>query len=123
LLSVDFLELVRKHLAPGGIVFYNPTGSLEAIRTGLSVFPYALSVGGLLALSDNPLSFDRERWRRSLADYRIDGRPIFDLSIPADRQKLDDIVSKTRVETREELLNRSRGRLVIADDNMSVEFR
>jgi len=122
-LSAEFLELVRLHLAPGGIAFYNPTGSEEVVRTGLSVFPYALSVRGILAVSDSPLSFDRERWRLSLADYRIDGHPVFDLSNQEQRRTLERIVKETPVEERDALLKRSAGRLTITDDNMGVEFR
>lgn len=123
LLSVEFLELVRSHLAPGGIAFYNPTGSEEVVRTGLSAFPHALAVKGFLAVSDSPLSFDRERWRRSLAEYRIDGRPVFDLSDPEQRRVLERIVKETPVEDRDALLQRTAGRLIITDDNMGVEFR
>jgi spermidine synthase len=122
-LSVEFLKLVRLHLAPGGVAFYNPTGSEEVIQTGLSVFPHALTVQGFLAVSDSPLSFDRERWRHSLADYRIDGRPVFDLSNPEQRGLLERIVKETPVEDRASLRQRTAGRLVITDDNMGVEFR
>ena len=81
------------------------------------------AVQGFLAVSDSPLSFDRERWRRSLADYRIDGRPVFDLSNPEQRRALERVVNETPVEERESLLRRTAGRLIITDDNMGVEFR
>jgi spermidine synthase len=40
LLSVEFLELVRPHLNPGGSFFYNTTDSPRVQRTACSVFPY-----------------------------------------------------------------------------------
>jgi len=39
LLSQEFLKVVRAHLAPGGLAFWNCTGSGRAANTGVSVFP------------------------------------------------------------------------------------
>jgi spermidine synthase len=83
LLSREFLGLIRSHLNPGGIEYYNTTGSEEAMATGLSVFPYGLRIAGFIALSDSPFALDKERWRQSLIAYSIDGHPVFDLSIPS----------------------------------------
>jgi len=123
MLSKEFLDLVRKHLAPGGVVYYNPTGSLEVVRTGLSVFPHALSVNGFLAVSDSPLSFDRDRWCQRLSEYSIDGHPVLDPSDQARQRELDEILSMAQIETRETLEERSRGRRLITDDNTGTEFR
>ena len=40
LLSVEFLELVKQHLNPGGVFFYNTTNSRRAQRSACTVFPY-----------------------------------------------------------------------------------
>ena len=44
LLSVEFLELARGMLKPGGILYYNTTFSPEAQRTGAMLFPVRLPV-------------------------------------------------------------------------------
>ena len=62
LLSVEFLQLVRKHLNPGGVYFFNTTESDDAIATGLHVFPYGLRVINFLAVSDSPIVVDKQHW-------------------------------------------------------------
>ena len=93
LLSVKFLQLVRQHLKPGGVEFYNTTDSEEVQLTGATVFPYALRVANFLAVSDSPIVFDRAGLRSTLGSYRIDGQPVFDFSRSSDRAKLEQIAS------------------------------
>ena len=136
LLSVDFLQMIRSHLKPGGVEYYNTTGSGEVQLTGATVYPYALRVANFIALSDSPIVFNRARLKSTLAAYRIDGRPVFDLSRPADRAKLDQIASLAEstspdsaherdavLEDRASLLKRLNGLRPITDDNMGTEWR
>ena len=93
LLSTDFLELARQHLKPGGVEYYNTTSSGEVQLTGATVFPYALRVSNFIAVSDSPIVFDRARWKTVLESYTIDGRRVFDLSNPADRSVIEEMVT------------------------------
>jgi len=77
LLSREFFQLILGHLNPGGIYYFNTTESNETIATALSVFPYGMRIVNFLAVSDSPLSLNREMWLQSLAAYRIDGIEIF----------------------------------------------
>jgi len=88
LLSADFLAMLRNHLKPGGIIYYNTTESEDVQATGVRVYPYGLRVANMIMISDSPISIDKERWRKSLVSYRIDGWPIFDLSRPDHRKRL-----------------------------------
>jgi len=133
LLSVEFLDLARSRLKPGGILFYNTTFSAKAQRTGAARFPYAFRLGGLLAVSDSPIRIDKERWRNTLLSYRLDGKPIFDPALAEDRDILAGILQiadtlpgnsykSEGMETRENILRRTQGQTVITDDNMGTEW-
>jgi spermidine synthase len=135
LLSVDFLKILRQHMNPGGVAYYNTTSSGEVQLTGATVFPNALRVSNFLAVSDSPINFDRERCRQILMSYRIDAQPVFDLSKADDRAMIEQIISLPRsnheapgqwldmtIEDRASLLNRLNGKRIITDDNMGTEW-
>ncbi len=132
LLSTDFLEIIRRHLDPGGVFFYNTTGSNEVIATGLAVFPYGLRFINCLAVSDSPIVFDRERWRQVLLKYWIDGERVIDPGDPNQMMLLQYVVnipddpSDTHpysIETNEQMRRRLRGMRIITDDNMGTEWQ
>ena len=87
-LSVDFLQLARPHLLPGGVLYYNTTESGEVQLTGATVYPYALRVVNFLAVSDSPIQVDKDRWKRVLESYRIEGQPVFDLTRPGSQEAI-----------------------------------
>jgi spermidine synthase len=131
LLSVEFLQLVRTHLKPGGVHFYNTTVSEEVQATGVTVFPYGLRMRGFLAVSDSPIHVDRERWRNVLTAYRIEGKPVFELTKPEHRKRLEEVLSFTdiapdgryeRMEYAETIRQRLKGKRLITDDNMGTEW-
>lgn len=132
LLSVDFLRAARQHLNPGGVLFYNITGSDDALATGLEDYPYALRFLSCLAVSDSPIVFDRARWRAVLLSYVIDGKHVIDPNDAGQMARLDEIVNikedptghqSFSIETHDQLRQRLQGRLIITDDNMGVEWR
>jgi spermidine synthase len=134
LLSVEFLRLVRAHLMPGGIHYYNTTFSTDALLTGVTVFPYGLRIGNFLAVSESPLTFDQGHWRAALTDYVIDGKRVLDLNNPVHRAALDDLLALAdtlhdpnpalamRLESAESIRNRLKGSTLITDDNMWGEW-
>ena len=134
LLSTDFLELVRHHLLPGGMIYYNTTRSAEVLLTGATVFPYALRVANFLAVSDSPIELDSNRLAKTLLEYRIDGHPVLDLTVSGDFQRFQDMLSLTHrfssddsldhpsLEYGDSIRKRLRGKRIITDDNMGVEW-
>ena len=92
LLSAEFLELVRRHLAPGGVFMWNTTFSIDSQKTGCVVFPHGFRFVNSMVASDSPVEIDHERWRRSLAEYRIDGRPVFDAANPEHARRLEEVL-------------------------------
>jgi predicted membrane-bound spermidine synthase len=132
LLSVEFLDLVRRHLNPGGVVFYNTTESARVQRTGCSVFPYGARFTNHMVLSDTPIAWDFARWQTVLENYRIDGEPVFDLSRAQDRgiiahfagwqSGLTTASSEQPIEPCPEVLKRTAGLRLVTDDNMGSEW-
>jgi spermidine synthase len=130
LLSTEFLRLAHAHLNPGGLLYYNTTFSNDVLATGIAEFPYALRVSSFLAVSDSPLRLDKDRWKTMLSEYRIDGRPVFDLTNPPDQAALENVlhladqldVPNGNLEPRASLAGRLKGARLITDDNMATEW-
>lgn len=134
LLSVEFLRLIRQHLNPNGVHFYNTTDSKEAMLTGVSVFPFGMRLANFMVVSDSPLRLDAKRWLNVLSDYKIDGKPVFDLSQELDRRRLREVMSMATtmdLDTRPGLFNlesadhvraRTASARLITDDNMGTEW-
>lgn len=137
LLSAEFLGLVSAHLNPGGIFYYNTTESDRVQRTGCLAFAYGARFTNHMVLSQSPIAWGFQRWRRTLASYRIDGRPIFDPAREQDRAELDGYVAwqeglvpnKVRhrdevrpIEPCPEILAQTAGMRPVTDDNMGSEW-
>ncbi|MGA8272607.1 MAG: fused MFS/spermidine synthase [Candidatus Sulfotelmatobacter sp.] len=133
LLSTEFLQLIRQHLNPGGVHFYNTTESDEAIASGIRVFPYGMRLANFLAVSDSPLQLDAKRWLDILSHYSIDGKPVLDLSQEPDRRRLFEIVSVAATtdhdapglwtaESAPHIRARTASARTITDDNMGTEW-
>jgi spermidine synthase len=135
LLSVEFLELVQRHLNPGGIFFYNTTDSDRVQRTGCLVFAHGARFTNHMVVSQSPIAWDFQRWRRTLESYRIDGTPIFDPARRLDREKLDNLAAMEAslaagaarnqvrpIEPCPDILARTAGKRPFTDDNMGSEW-
>jgi SAM-dependent methyltransferase len=133
LLSTEFLELIKQHLAPGGVFFYNTTDSARVQRTGCIAFADGARFLNHMVVSPSPIGFDFARWREVLEAYRIDGRPIFDLTNAEDRAELDRLQSwegsvtaggpTAPIEPCRSILARTAGVRLVTDDNMGSEWR
>jgi spermidine synthase len=134
LLSVEFLKLARRHMLPGGILFYNTTSSREVLLTGVTVYPYGLRVGNFLVVSDSPIVVNSDRMEKKLRDYRIDGKPVFDLENPLASERFhqllavthnfntDDDLNHPSMEYADSIRTRCRSSRIITDDNMGTEW-
>lgn len=123
LLSVEYLKLVRTHLKYGGVFFYNTTVSPNAILTAVSVYPYAVKIWNCVAVSDVPLQLDRQRWERTILQYRIDGALVIDPADAASAGRLSELRSMyDTAEDAEALRREYAGNRWITDDNMGTEW-
>ena len=123
LLSSEFLQLIRRHLKPGGVFFYNTTDSGEAQLTGVTVFPYGVLIGSCLAVSDSPIQLDVERWKRVIAEYKIDGVPVLDLRKPEHQMRFNNLIAQYPAsEQTASIRARNQAKRIITDDNMGTEW-
>ena len=137
LLSKEYMALVAHHLRDGGILMYNTTGSARAQRTGCETFKSGFREINVMVVSNRTLRLDPERLRASLIDYRIDGRPVFDVSDPRYRASLDALMAlltppvegqrasddSAALETCASIRARTAAMAPITDDNMGEEWR
>jgi predicted membrane-bound spermidine synthase len=136
LLSAEFLELVKAHLNPGGVFFYNTTDSGRVQRTGCLGFPYGARFTNHMVVSERAIDWDFARWRRTLETYRIDGKPQFDPARAEDRAALDRLMAmeaslmpaaaraaERPIEPCSDILARTAGKQPVTDDNMGSEWR
>jgi spermidine synthase len=131
LLSREFMEIVRDRLRPGGIFYLNTTWSNDVQRTAALTFPHALRVVNFMAVSDSPIAFDEARWKATLLSATSDGKLLLDPADPRYEPVLRDLLAlgstysneeRYAIETRESVLERTRGGVVVTDDNMHPEF-
>ncbi len=134
LLSTEFMDLARAHLAPGGIFFFNTTSSNDVKKTAVTVFPHAMRVYNFMAVSDAPFVFDKARWGRTLASYAIYGDKAIDTSTEDGKKTYEELLAYADtisaepedhgLESRARLLARSeiQDAHVVTDDNMVPEW-
>ncbi|MBI5607601.1 MAG: spermidine synthase [Deltaproteobacteria bacterium] len=132
LLSAEYLELIRAHLRPAGVHFYNTTWSDAVLKTGCRTFAHGLRVINTLAVSDAPLDIRTEQLATALRDWRIDGRPTIDPERPEHRARWDEVLSMLAdpdqrgrdrtVENCASILARTARDPVVTDDNMVTEW-
>jgi spermidine synthase len=131
-LSTEFLQIVKQHLLPGGIYYYNATESPDVFVTGLHEYSYGLRVITFLMVSDSPIVFDKGHWFSVLNQYEIDGKKMFDANNPRGKLVLagynafaDSVKERPRVlgmEAGDMLAQRLGARRIITDDNMGAEW-
>jgi len=114
LLSIEFLELAKKHLKPGGVIYFNTTMATDAIHTAGVAFPYRWMVYNFVAASDQPLEVEQSVRRARLRRTMQGGESYFD---KPDRAKLiEPLLAWFKQPPAFEP-----GRLV-TDDNMITEY-
>jgi len=128
LLSSEYLELVKQHLAAGGVFFYNTTGSRRVQRTACAAFPHGARFINSIVVSEMPIDWNFTRWREVLEHYEIDGKPEFDPNDAPDQSRIDSLMNEYRrggpmVEECPALLSATTDSALVTDDNMGTEWR
>lgn len=122
LLSVEFLELARRHLNSGGVIYYNATGSRDVLKTAAQVFRHVTQYASFVAASDAPFDLSTAERRANLLLFqRDDGSALFAQDAPH-RAELERLAAAPLPELRDALLRRN-DLWTITDDNMAVEYK
>jgi spermidine synthase len=80
LVSQEFLGLAKQHLKPGGVIYYNTTGSPDIIYTAARVFRHVITYGTFVAASDAPFVLTEEQKLANFSAFHDRGTPLFDAS-------------------------------------------
>ncbi|WLI87395.1 methyltransferase domain-containing protein [Massilia sp. R2A-15] len=110
LLSAEFLEMARRHLKPGGVIYYNATGSQDVVYTAATVFKHVTTYLTFVAASDAPFDMSVEERRANLRLFE------------GYRPELDRLATMPLRPRRDEYLAK-KGLWRITDDNMAVEYK
>lgn len=125
ILSAEFMGIARRHLAPGGVFYFNTTDSYDVQLTAATLFPHLLRIANFIAVSETPFEFDRPRWKRLFETMTVDGKPVLDLSLDSDKKVLEELAGYNDMEPRWSILQRYTKEIpkrVVTDDNMVVEW-
>lgn len=122
LLSREFLEVIRDHMAPGAVLAYNSTYSWDVFRTAREVFGNVWCYGNFVIAGDTITLPEPPEAATRLAALRLDGRPLLDASRPEVAARLTDCLCQFEPY---EAVEKRAGRplQVITEQNMLTEYR
>jgi spermidine synthase len=121
LLSIDFLHILKSHLRPGGVLYYNTTDSDDVIYTAAQVFRHVVRYKDFIAVGDAP--FDMRRLEAEANLQSFIEQPVaarYKMRIP--QPALARLANEPLVDIADGYRRRS-DLVVITDDNMATEFR
>ncbi|OGT77917.1 MAG: hypothetical protein A3G71_04750 [Gammaproteobacteria bacterium RIFCSPLOWO2_12_FULL_38_14] len=120
LLSKNFLNLLKNHIRPKGIIAYNTTGSLEAFKTSTTLSPHAYLYENFVIISD----FDwRQKLQESaapkkLSSLKLDEKPLF----PEGSNRVIKSFLNSPIKSSNDFTNFD-SLEVVTDENLITEFK
>lgn len=123
LVSAEFLELCKRHLNKGGVIYYNTTGSQDIIFTAAHVFPYVTTYMNFVAASESPFAVTDAQKKENLLQFiGDDGKPIFKTNELKYKNKLMELVNYKLPDASGSILQK-KDLWLITDDNMATEYK
>jgi spermidine synthase len=123
LLSREFLELCKKHLNEGGVIYYNSTEARDSFYTAAHVFKHVSQIQNMVVASDSPFSMTDEQKRSNLLEFINDkGERIFADENKDYRDVREKLVSHKLEDIRNQLIFED-NLWLITDDNMASEYK
>ena len=121
LLSTEFLQLVKSHMAPGAVMAFNATGSGDAFFTASKVFTHAYRYSNFVyaAEFDFRQRKDSEEAHARYANLKLQGQPFF---VPGSAT-IDKFLSQPFLTIEQAQNAAERPFEQITDQNMITEFK
>ncbi len=121
LLSANFLHILKSHLKPGGVVYYNTTDSDDVIFTAAQVFQHIVRYDNFIAVSDTPFDMSQQEVWDNM--QRFVKQPIGAMNDSWIYQRaIWRLANQPLIDIGEDYRGRS-GLVKITDDNMATEYR
>ena len=120
LVSVEYLQLCKRHLKPGGVMYYNSTSNEDIHYTAARVFKYVAKYGNFVAASDSRFILSQAQIRENLLKFEDSGGRIFER--PGSGDLLNAMSRSLMLNVAPELRKRN-DLLLITDDNMVTEYK
>jgi predicted O-methyltransferase YrrM len=123
MLSLEFMEILKSHLNPNGVIYFNSTSSDDVSFTALAAFKYVTKYEAFIAASDSPFDLSyAERKERLLQFKDNSGRVVFDATDPQKGDLLEKLATDELPDLRK-ILGGRKDLWVISDDNMATEYK
>jgi len=123
LVSIEFLRQVKGHLKPGGVFFYNTTGSWDIPVTAAQVFKYVLRYHSFIAVSDSPFPADTGKKKAGLSQFIHNDIAELSESNKVFTSRLYNLANVDLSNQREAILGQAEYSHIITDDNVASEYK
>lgn len=120
LLSMEFLNLCRKHLNPGGVMYWNTTSNPVVVNTACHAFKYVTTYLNFVAASDSPFDMSTDARRQSFLMFQRDGKTMFEQNDSL-KALLDKYSRWPLLDVRDSFLRKDLP--FITDGNMASEYK
>jgi spermidine synthase len=122
LLSADFLRICKGHLNLGGVIYFNATGSEDALFTAAAVFKHVIRFDNFVAASDSPFIMTQQQKRENLLRFYRSETPVLNPQVPELQSILEDLVNYELVDLAPAYREKT-DLYYISDDNMATEYK
>lgn len=122
LLSADFLRICQSHLNRGGVIYFNATGSEDALFTAAAVFKHVTRYINFVAASDSPFTMTRQEKRENLLRFYRSETPVLNPQVREMQGILEELVNYELVDLAPSYREKT-DLYRISDDNMATEYK
>lgn len=121
ILSYEFLQLVKRHMAPGAVMAFNTTGSLDAFYTATQVFPAAYRYGNFVYSAD--FDFRPLKNERAISHFLAQLVAKDAEFTKSNAVNVERFLGKDFLSLREAMRSSPRQPELVTDDNLITEFK